>query len=78
MSNKPEIKLNHACHRDQEVVLIRFDYNTRLKKYLKSGTGRIYLKNGIKNFLKESNGVNTHVSRINLMNIKSPLDNLRI
>ena len=30
MHKKPEIKLEHGHHRDQEVVLIRFDYNTRL------------------------------------------------
>jgi len=33
MRNKPEIKLDHGNHRDQEAVLIRFDYNKRLKKY---------------------------------------------
>ena len=30
MRNKPEIKLDYDHHRNQEVVLIRFDYNTRL------------------------------------------------
>ena len=30
MHKKPEIKPGHGHHRDQEVVLIRFDYNTRL------------------------------------------------
>ena len=47
---------------------------TRREKYLKSGNGKIYLKNRIRNFLKESNGVNTHVSQSSLQNIKSPLD----
>jgi hypothetical protein len=32
MRNKPEIKLDYDHHRDQEVILIKFDYNTRKKK----------------------------------------------
>ncbi len=47
---------------------------TRRVKYLKSGNGKIYLKSRLRNFLKESYGVNTHVSQIHLKNIKSPLD----
>ena len=47
---------------------------TRREKYLKSGNGKIYLNNRIRNFLKESNGVNTHVSIKSLAKIKSPLD----
>ena len=78
MPNKPEIKLNHGYHRDLEVVLIRFCYNIVLKKYLKSGNDKIYLKSILRNFLKEFNGVNTYVSRKNIMNLRNPLDNLRI
>ena len=39
MSNKPEIKLNYDHHRNQEVVLIRFDYNTRLIEEVKKLPG---------------------------------------
>ena len=47
---------------------------TRREKYLKLGNGKIYLKSRLRNLLKESNGVNTHVSQSSLQNIKSPLD----
>jgi len=76
MSNKPEIKLNHGYHRDLEVVLIRFDYNIVLKKYLKSGNDKIYLKSILRNFLKESNRMKMHVSRTSILNINSPLGNM--
>ena len=76
MSNKPEIKLNNSYHRDQEVVLIRFYYNIVLKKYLKSGNDKIYLKSILRNFLKESNRVNMHVSQISILSINSPLKNM--
>lgn len=32
MNNKPEIKLDHDHHRDQEVVLIGFGYNLIFEK----------------------------------------------
>ncbi|NQU80714.1 MAG: hypothetical protein HQ543_04270 [Bacteroidetes bacterium] len=76
MSNKPEIMLNHGYHRDLEVGLIRFYYNIVLKKYLKSGNDKIYLKSILRNFLKESNRVNMHVSRTSILSINSPLENM--
>lgn len=39
MRNKPEIKLDHGHHRDQEVVLIRFDYNLKLIEQVKKLPG---------------------------------------
>ena len=35
MPNKPEIKLNYDHHRNQQVVLIRFDYNSKLIEQVK-------------------------------------------
>ena len=39
MPNKPEIKLNYDHHRDQKVVLVRFDYNLKLIEQVKKLTG---------------------------------------
>ncbi len=39
MPDKPKIKLDYDHHRDQEVVLIRFDYNTRLIEEVKKLPG---------------------------------------
>ena len=39
MDNKPEIKLDYGHHRDQKVVLIRFDYNTKLIEEVKKLPG---------------------------------------
>jgi len=39
MYTKPKIKLEYSHHRDQEVVLIRFDYNTRLIEEVKKLPG---------------------------------------
>ena len=39
MSNKPEIKLNYDFHRNQKVVLVRFDYNLKLIEQVKKLTG---------------------------------------
>ena len=40
MSNKPEIKLDYDHHRNQKVVLIRFDYNLELIEQVKMLPGR--------------------------------------
>ena len=39
MHKKPEIKLNHSHHRDQDVVLIRFNYDRRLIEEIKKLAG---------------------------------------
>ena len=39
MSNKPEIKLDNGYHRNQKVVLIRFDYNLKLIEQVKKLSG---------------------------------------
>ena len=39
MPNKPEIKINYDHHRDQKVVLIRFDYNLKLIEQVKKIPG---------------------------------------
>lgn len=40
MPNKPEIKLDYDHHRNQKVVLIRFDYNSKLIEQVKKFPGR--------------------------------------
>jgi len=66
MRNKPEIKLDHGHHRDQEVVLIRFDYNTRLKKYYNYTQARekkrSKFKNPLDDLFDENNQKSVHIT----------------
>ena len=59
---------------------------TRREKYLKSGNGKIYLKNRLKQFLEQNptglssrtTEIYTHITRKGFQNLKSPLDDMDI